>query len=242
MLVKEVKEKISTKIFAHCTDAILSIVLDKPRTEISDNDYISEENAIYCKEFASDFTKSYALIYERGKTRFMDNPLIITKDVFPPVFATERFINEILNKFSDKKKILEIGTGSGAMSIAIAKNNKDSQITATDISDEILKVAKQNIELNNITNITLIKSDLFNEINEKFDLIISNPPQQSSEKLNKAEQEGKLITPRVASDGGIDGLDLYNKIKNQAKEYLNEDGVLVLQYDGQTNIYNYNEL
>ena len=128
------------------------------------------------------------------------------------------------------------------MSIAIAKNNKDSQITATDISDEILKVAKQNIELNNITNIILIKSDLFNEINEKFDLIISNPPQQSTEKLNKAEQEGKLITPRAASDGGIDGLDLYNKIKNQAKEYLNENGVLVLQYDGQTNIYNYNEL
>ena len=150
MLVKDVKTRISTKIFAHCTDAILSIVLDKPRTEINDNDYISEENAKYCEEFASDFTKSYALIYEREKTHFMDNPLIITKDVFPPVFATERFINEILNKFSDKKKVLEIGTGSGAMSIAIAKNNKNSQITATDISDEILKVAKQNIKLNTL--------------------------------------------------------------------------------------------
>ena len=95
MTVKEIKEIISTKIFAHCTDAILSIVLDKSRNEIKDEDYISEEDAKYCEEFASDFTKSYELIYQRGKTRFMDIPLIITKDVFPPVFATERFINEI---------------------------------------------------------------------------------------------------------------------------------------------------
>ena len=111
-------------------------------------DYISEENAKYCEEFASDFTKSYKLIYQRGKTYFMDNPLIITKDVFPPVFATERFINEILNKFGEKKKILEIGTGSGAMSIAIAQNNASYEIVATDISDEILDIAKKNIELN----------------------------------------------------------------------------------------------
>ena len=76
----------------------------------------------------------------------------------------------------------------------------------------------------------------------RFDLILSNPPQQKTETLNKADKEGKLITPKVASDGGIDGFDLYNKIKNQAKEYLTEDGVLVLQHDGYTNIYKYNEL
>lgn len=242
MTVKEIKEIISTKILAHCTDAILSIVLDKPRNEIKDEDYISEENAKYCEEFASDFTKSYELIYQRGTTRFMDIPLIITKDVFPPVFATERFVNEILTKFSDKKKILEIGTGSGAMSIAIAKNNESCEIIATDISDEILSITKRNLELNNINNIKLIKSDLFNDITGKFDLIFSNPPQQKTENLNNAEKEGKLITPRVASDGGIDGFDLYNKIKEQSKEYLNEDGILVLQHDGHTNIYKYEEL
>lgn len=242
MLVKEIKEILSTKEFAHCTDAILSIVLEKPRTDIKEDDFISEENSKYCKELAEDFTKSYPLIYQRGKTYFMDNPLEITKDVFPPVFATEPFINEIISKFSNKKKILEIGTGSGAMAIAIAKNNKDCEIIATDISNEILEVAKRNVDLNKLTNIKLIKSNLFNEIDEKFDLIFSNPPQQKTEKLNKADKEGSLITPKVASDGGRDGLDLYNKIKNQAKQYLTEDGVLVLQYDGYTNIYKYNEL
>ena len=88
----------------------------------------------------------------------------------------------------------------------------------------------------------VLKSDLFKEVTGKFDLILSNPPQQKTETLNKADKEGKLITPKVASDGGIDGFDLYNKIKNQAKEYLTEDGVLVLQHDGYTNIYKYNEL
>lgn len=93
-----------------------------------------------------------------------------------------------------------------------------------------------------INNIKLIKSDLFNNITEKFDLIFSNPPQQKAENLNKAEKDGTLITPRVASDGGEDGFGLYNKIKEQAKNYLNEDGVLVLQHDGNTNIYKYEEL
>ena len=242
MLVKDVKTKMSTEIFAHCTDAILSIVLDKPRSEISDDDFISDEDAKYCLEFVTDFTKSYKLIYKRGKTYFMDIPLEITKDVFPPVFATERFINEIIKQFSNKKRILEIGTGSGAMALAIAKNIKDSEVIATDISDEILEVAKRNAELNNITNVKLVKSDLFNDVDGKYDLIFSNPPQQKTEAIDKASKEGKLITPKVASDGGVDGLDLYNKIKNQAKEYLNDDGVLVLQYDGHTNIYKYNEL
>lgn len=241
MLVKDIRTKISTKEFAHCTDAILSLVLDRPRTEINDDDFISEENAKYCENLATDFTKSYALIYQRGRTYFMDIPLEITKDVFPPVFATEPFINEILNKFGDKKKILEIGTGSGAMSIAIAKNIKDCEVIATDISYKILNIAKRNIELNN-ANVKLVKSDLFNDVIGKFDLIISNPPQQKTEILNKAEKEGKLITPKIASDGGVDGFYLYNKIKSQAKQFLNEDGALVLQYDGYTNIYKYNEL
>lgn len=242
MIIKDIRERISTKEFAHCTDAILSLVLEKPRADIKEDDFISEEYAKYCEELADDFTKSYEIIYQRGKTYFMDIPLIITKDVFPPVFATEPFISEILSKFSDKKRILEIGTGSGAMAIAIAKNNKDSEIIATDISEEILEVTKKNIELNKINNIKVLKSDLFKEVRGKFDLILSNPPQQKTETLNKADKEGKLITPKVASDGGIDGFDLYNKIKNQAKEYLTEDGVLVLQHDGYTNIYKYNEL
>ena len=242
MLIKDIKNKISTNLFAHYTDAILSIVLDKPRNEIKDNDVISKTDAKYCEELSLDFTKSYPLIYQRGKTYFMDNLLIITKDVFPPVFATEQFVNDILNKFGEKKKILEIGTGSGAMSIAIAKHNKNSKIIATDISDEILDIAKKNIILNKIKNIKLIKSDLFNDIRGKYDLILSNPPQQKTKKIDKELEEGKFITPKVASDGGIDGLYLYNKIKSQAKQYLKEDGVLVLQYDGNTNIYHYDEL
>lgn len=241
MLVKDIRAKLSIKEFAHCTDAILSLVLDRPRTEINDDDFISEENAKYCEDLATDFTNSFELIYQRGKAYFMDIPLEITKDVFPPVFATEPFINEIINKFSDKKKILEIGTGSGAMSIALAKNIKNSEVIATDISYEILNVTKKNIELNN-ANVKLIKSDLFNNVVGKFDLIISNPPQQKTEILNKSEREGKLITPKIASDGGADGFYLYNKIKSQAKQFLNKDGALVLQYDGFTNIYKYDEL
>lgn len=240
MLVEELKQKISETEFAHCTDAILSLVLDKPRYEINNNDIISDIDVKLCEELAVDFKNSYSLIYQRGKIHFMDLPLIITKDVFPPVFATEPFVNNIIEKFSNKKKILEIGTGSGAMAIVIAKRT-GAEVVATDICPKALKIAKQNVEKNKV-NVRLIESDLFDNITEKFDLIISNPPQQKTEDLNKSEKDGKLITPRIASDGGNDGFYLYNKIKAEAKEFLNQDGVLVLQYDGYTNIYNYNDL
>ena len=121
MLVEELKKKISETEFAHCTDAILSLVLDKPRIEINNNDIISDEDVKLCEDLAIDFKKSYPLIYQRGKMYFMDLPLIITKDVFSPVFATEPFVNKIINDFKDKRNMLEIGTGSGAMSIVIAK-------------------------------------------------------------------------------------------------------------------------
>lgn len=240
MLVKNVKKLISDKEFSHCTDAILSIILDKPRTEIADEDFISDTDAKQCENLANDFKNSYPIIYQRKRMYFMDIPLIITEDVFPPVFATEPFMREILDKFSKKKDVLEIGTGSGAMAIVLAKKMK-ANITATDISAKALEIAKENAELNNV-NIKFIESNLYEKINEKFDLIISNPPQQKTETINLLEKEGKMITPRVASDGGEDGFVLYNAIKDNAKKYLKPNGVLVLQYDGYTNIYREEEL
>lgn len=240
MLVEELKKKISETEFAHCTDAILSLVLDKPRSQINNNDIISDEDVKLCEELAIDFKKSYPLIYQRGKMYFMDLPLIITKDVFSPVFATEPFVNKIINDFKDKKNMLEIGTGSGAMSIVIAKR-AGAKIVATDICPKALEIARKNAEQNKV-NIEFRESDLFNNITEKFDLIFSNPPQSKTETVDKSEREGKLVIPRLACDGGNDGFYLYNKIKSEAKKFLNKDGVLVLQYDGYINIYNYNEL
>lgn len=240
MLVKNVKELISDKEFSHCTDAILSIILDKPRNEINDEDFISDMDAKQCENLANDFKNSYPIIYKRKRVYFMDIPLIITEDVFPPVFATEPFMKEILDKFSEKKDVLEIGTGSGAMAIVLAKKMK-ANITATDISSKALNIAKENAKLNNV-NIKFIESNLYEKINGKFDLIISNPPQQKTETINLLEKEGKMITPRVASDGGKDGFKLYNAIRDNAKKYLKPNGVLVLQYDGYTNIYKEEEL
>lgn len=240
MLVKNVKELISDKEFSHCTDAILSLILDKPRTEINDEDFISDMDAKQCENMADDFKNSYPIIYQRKRMYFMDIPLVITEDVFPPVFATEPFIKEIIDKFIKKRDVLEIGTGSGAMAIVLAKRMR-ANITATDISSAALNIAKENAKLNNV-NIKFIESNLYEKINEKFDLIISNPPQQKTATINLLEKEGKMITPRVASDGGEDGFALYNAIRDNAKKYLKPNGVLVLQYDGYTNIYKEEEL
>ena len=240
MLVKELKDKIRDTEFAHCTEAILSLVLDKPRENIKDDDIISDNDVRLCEEFAVDFKKSYPFIYERGRMYFMDIPLTITKDVFSPVFATEPFVNKIINDFGDKKDILEIGTGSGAMAIAIAKKTK-ANITATDISFKALKIAEQNAKQNNV-KIKFIQSDLFENITGTYDLIFSNPPQSKTGDIDTIEKDGKLVIPRLACDGGNDGFYLYNKIKSEAKKYLNKNGTLILQYDGYINIYNYNEL
>lgn len=123
--------------------------------------------------------------------------------------------------------VLDIGTGSGAIAIAIAKNC-DCRVCALDISEEALSLARENADKNEV-ELEFIKSDLFSEVkNRRFDVIISNPPYVATRELDKLERE-LSFEPQNALDGGADGLDFYREIISEAKEHLNEGGLLVLE-------------
>ena len=181
--------------------------------------------------------------YIIGKHKFMDMDFLVNKDVFISSKETEILVNEVISiiKTQDRKfKILDLCTGSGTIAISIAKNVNNVQILATDISSKALKVANCNSSLllknkdinqeKNTLDIRFMQSNLFENIQGKFDLIVSNPPYGESQEIRRKDKDiWKQYEPIIARDGGKDGLDFYKRILFEAYKYLNPKGFLCLE-------------
>ena len=153
----------------------------------------------------------------------------VNKDVLIPRADTEILVEEVIkiaNQF-ENIKILDLCTGSGAIGISLAKNIKNSIIMLSDISINALNIAKQNAIINN-TIVKSIESDLFSNIGEKFDIIVSNPPYIETQTICTLDKEVQK-EPKLALDGGTNGLNFYRKIIEQADEFLNKNGYLCLE-------------
>lgn len=169
------------------------------------------------------------LQYIVGTAPFYDLTLKVNKDVLIPRFETEYLVEKTINYakkyFSNKINILDIGTGSGAIAISL-KKHLDSNVTASDISAKALEKAKENA-INNNAKITFIKSDIFENIKGKFDIIISNPPYIAYDE--EIEDIVKNNEPHIALYAKDNGLYFYKKIINQAKKYLNKKSILAFE-------------
>lgn len=163
---------------------------------------------------------------------FMKLNFFVDKNVLIPRQDTEILVEEVINiaKKFNAKKILDLCTGSGAIAVSLAKYLPQAQITAIDISNDALKIAKKNSISNNVENqITFISSDMFTNLSEeKFDIIVSNPPYIKTNVIEKLETQVKN-EPYIALDGGKDGLDFYRKIINESYKYLKYNGYLCLE-------------
>ncbi len=139
----------------------------------------------------------------------------------------------IINNLEKPITMAEIGVGSGCLSIAIAKNCSNvKSITASDISAEALEICQKNVASHNLTAyFKLINGNLMDDFdkNDQFSVIISNPPYIKTADIDKLQIEVKKFEPISALDGGIDGLDYYRKIATQAKNFLTNDGFLLLE-------------
>lgn len=174
----------------------------------------------------------YPIQYITGKQEFYGIDFYVNESVLIPQPDTEILVEEVLNiinKNCNIKNILDLCTGNGAIAVSIKKNmnKKEIRVCASDISKEALEVAKLNADKQK-TKIDFINSNLFEEINEKFDLIVSNPPYIKSEVIKSLTKEVQN-EPIIALDGGEDGLDFYKKIVVNAKKFLNKNGIIALE-------------
>jgi len=181
---------------------------------------------------------SIPIQYILGKTEFMGLEFKLTPEVLIPRPETEIVVETAIKYLSALREerpalnILELGSGSGCIAVSLAKFLVDVEIDAVDISGKALKVARFNAQHNGVAQrIRFIKSDLFLScaLKEKdYDLIISNPPYVASGEIDNLAPEIKY-EPRIALDGGREGLDFYRRIISQAPDYLKEAGILIME-------------
>lgn len=167
--------------------------------------------------------------YILGVCEFMGLNFKVNENTLIPRGDTEILVEkaiDLINK-NDYKSVLDIGTGSGAIAVSVAKYTAVN-VTAVDISNDAINVAKDNAADNGV-NVEFINSDLFSNINKKFDLILSNPPYIEREVIKTLESDVKDYEPLLALDGGTDGLDFYKSITKDCCKYLNENGSIAFE-------------
>lgn len=163
--------------------------------------------------------------YISGRKEFMKLCFDVNHDVLIPREDTEILVLEAIKQ--DKKKILDLCTGSGCIAISLAKYVENSVVDAVDICENAIKVAQKNAILNDV-NVKFICSDLFENVLDRYDMIVSNPPYIKSDDIKDLQREVKC-EPIKALDGGNDGLYFYNKISSEAVKFLNNDGVILFE-------------
>lgn len=210
---------------------LLSNLLNKNKEYliIHDDEILSKEIEEKYFEYIEELLTGIPIQYIVHKQEFMGLEFFVNENVLIPQPDTEILVEEIISKVNEKDKILDLCTGSGAIGISISKlcQAKNLDIYLSDISKEALKVAKKN-SIKNSVNVKFIYSDLFENIKDKFNIIVSNPPYIESECIKKLSREVQN-EPVLALDGGEDGLEFYRKIAKEAKNYLNKNGILGLE-------------
>ena len=190
---------------------------------------VTEEEKEFVEEIYMKLANHIPAQYIIGHAEFFGMQLKVDERVLIPRPETEELVELILAENpKENLKVLDIGTGSGAIALALAKNRPDWTITASDISQAALDLARENAEIQNL-NIFLKKSDCFSEISSKYDIIVSNPPYIS--RVDEAEVGLNVLhsEPHLALFADEDGLAIYRRIAEEAKDYLNDGGKIYLE-------------
>lgn len=188
------------------------------------------------------------LQYITGVQEFMGLEFKVNRNVLIPRQDTEVLVEEVLKKISESDRILDMCTGSGCILISLLYHSRCREGVAVDISDAAIELARDNAEsllsCSPQKDWTFLKSDLFEKVTGKFDIIVSNPPYIRSGDIAHLMEEVRDYEPRIALDGCEDGLYFYRKIVDTARDYLNDGGMLFFEtgYDQAEDVCKYMEL
>lgn len=173
--------------------------------------------------------------YIAKKKAFYRWDFTVTPDVLIPRPDSEHLVEEALRRMPEAGSVLDIGTGSGCLAVSLALLLEPAITVAVDISAGALAVAEENgrriftEEGRGDCPVLFVLSDIYEKIDQKFDLIVSNPPYITADEYQKLERNVKEYEPRIALEAGEDGLDCYRRIISEAPGYLNRDGLLLLE-------------
>ena len=228
-LLKE--KKISSSILD--SEILLSKVLNKTREDILINldQKINKMSISVYKEYLKRRSNSEPIAYILGEKEFWSKKFYINKDTLIPRPETELLVDKILKIYGGKKiSILDIGTGSGCIIISLLSSLKHSYGIGIDISKNAILVAKKNaLKYKLAKRVKFLNKSLKNIFSKKFDLIVSNPPYIDSKDIKNLSDDIKRHEPRIALDGGNDGLDLIKKVIYKSKHILKIKGTLALE-------------
>ena len=190
---------------------------------------VTEEEKEFVEEIYTKLANHIPAQYIIGHAEFFGMQLKVDERVLIPRPETEELVELILAENpKENLKVLDIGTGSGAIALALAKNRPDWTITASDISQDALDLASKNAEFQNF-NIFFKKSDCFSEISSKYDIIVSNPPYISRRDESEVGLNVIHSEPHLALFADEDGLAIYRRIAEESKDYLNDGGKIYLE-------------
>ena len=216
---------------------LLMYILDENSQQFTNNiseQLTKEKEELYFSLIDKHIEKNVPLSHLAGFEYFYDRKFKVTKDVLSPRMETEELIYKVIEyiKSINKNniKILDLCTGSGIIGITLRKELefKPLEVVASDISEEALKVAKENAIMNK-AEVKFIQSDIFENINEKFDIIVSNPPYIAYNDKITMEDNVLNYDPHLALFAEEDGMYFYREIVENAKEYLEEDGLVFFE-------------
>ena len=222
-------------IVTHKLDAelILSKVLNKTREDllINQNQKVNSFKVEYFNKLIERRSKKEPIAYILNKREFWSKNFKVNKHVLIPRPETELMVEMIINVFNRKRlHLLDIGTGTGCILLSVLSELENSRGLGIDISKEAIYLARKNAQQHNLSNRAkfCIKS-VNNFFNQKFDLIVSNPPYIKKNEIRNLDDDIKKFEPKLALDGGNDGLDVIKKVIYKSKYILKINGMLALE-------------
>ena len=212
---------------------IFALTLDVKKSALYATDRILKlAQAKKIVQIANERLTGRPLWYIIGDADFCGYTIKVDERVLIPRPETEDLAMMVLSEIKSGHKVLDLCTGSGAIAITLAKElekkNIRAEITASDISKDALSLAKENAECNGAA-IKFVQSDLFERLEDKYDVIVSNPPYIPTATVATLQREVRDFEPHLALDGGEDGLDIYRKIAQNAQNYVRAGGTLIME-------------
>ena len=230
---KSVKQELTSKLSKRTNNAnqefafLCAELLHKEKSDLITLESISKKEYKKLNKAVNKRLKGVPLQFIIGYSTFYNVEILESKHTLSPRFETELLVEKIVEFENKESSVLDMCSGSGCIGLALKKAGFE-EVTLADKSRKAIKMMMKNARHNQIP-VTIIRTDMFEDVTGVFDVIVINPPYIKSGDIKNLSTEVKKYDPRLALDGGEDGLDFYREIAKNAHKYLNINGVLYLE-------------